>query len=112
MGKLLVLAAGVVKAPKGAGIKAVSAYVVLSAGAKSRVFRVRGTPDAPSVEEMPAATTLDIKRFQTDLQNDLQPALEELRMHGHPAHVELSRADWVCAIVKRHLKTTEGVDVE
>lgn len=112
MSKLLVLAAGVVKAPKGGGIRALSAYVVLSAGPKSRVFRVRGTPDAPSVEEMPAATTLDIKRFQTELQNDLQPALDELRMQGHPAHVELSRADWVCAFVRRHIKTTEGVDVD
>lgn len=112
MSKLLVLAGGVVKAPRGAGIKAVSAYVVLSAGAKSRVFKVKGTPDAPSVEEMPAATTLDIKRFQTELQNDLQPALDELRMQGHTAHVELSRADWVCSFVKRHLKTTENIDVD
>jgi hypothetical protein len=112
MSKLLVLAGGVVKAPKGAGIRAVSAYVVLSAGMNSRVFRVRGTPDAPVVDEMPAATTLDIKRFQNELQNDLQPALDELRMHGHPVYVELSRPDWVCSFVKRHLKATEGIDVD
>jgi len=112
MSKPLVLAGGVVKAPKGAVIKAVSACVVPSAGAKSRVFRARRTPEAPSVEEMPAATTLDLERFQTELQSDLQPALDELRMQGHPVHVELSRPDWVCSFVKRHLKTTEGIDVE
>jgi len=112
MSKLLVLAGGVVKMPKGGGIRAVSAYVVLSAGPQSRVFRVRGTPDAAVVDEMPAATTLDIRRFQTELQNDLQPALDELRMHGHPVHIELSRPDWVCSFVKRHLKATEGLDVD
>jgi hypothetical protein len=112
MSKLLVLAGGVVKAPKGAGIRAISAYVVLSAGRDSRVFRVKGAPDAPVVEEMPTATTLDIRRFQTELQNDLQPALDELRMHGHPVYIELSRPDWVCSFVKRHLKTTEGIDVD
>jgi hypothetical protein len=112
MSKLLVLAGGVVKAPKGAGLRAVSAYVALSAGEKSRVFRVRGSPDAPVVEEMSAATTLDIRRFQNELQNDLQSALDELRTQGHPAHVELSRPHWVCSFVKRHLKATEGVDVD
>jgi hypothetical protein len=109
--KLLVLASGVVKAPKG-GPKAVSAYVVLSAGAGSRVFRVRGLADAPKVEELPAATTLDMKHFQVELQEDLQPALDELRAEGHPAHVELSRPEWVAAFVRKHLKATEGIDVE
>jgi len=89
-------------------VHALSAYLVLSAGAKSRVFRVRGTADAPAIEELPPATTLDVKRFQTDLEDDLKPALAE----GHPAHVELSRHDWVAAIVRKHLKATEGVDVE
>jgi hypothetical protein len=112
MSKLLVLAGGVVKMPKGGGIRAVSAYVVLSAGPKSRVFRVRGSAETPVVEEMQAATTLDIKRFQLELQSDLQPALDELRMQGYPVHVELSRPDWVCSFVKRHLKATEGIDVE
>ena len=106
------LASGVVKAPGGVGVRALSAYLVLSAGAASRVFRVRGTGDSPAIEEMPAATTLDVKRFQTDLQEDLQPVLDELRMHGHPAHVELSRHEWVAAVVRKHLKATEGIDVD
>ena len=111
MSKLLVLASGVVKVPRG-GPRAVSAYVVLSAGAKSRVFRVRGAAEAPSVEELPAATTLDVRRFQAELQQDLQPALDELRAQGHPAHVELSRPEWVTAFVRKHLKAAEDLDVE
>jgi hypothetical protein len=109
--KLLVLASGVVKVPRG-GPRAVSAYVVLSAGAKSRVFRVRGAADAPSVEELEPATTLDVRHFQTQLQSDLQPALDELRMKGDPAHIELSRPEWVTAFVRKHLKATENLDVE
>ncbi len=112
MSKLLVLASGVVKKPGGGGVHALSAYLVLSAGPKSRVFRVRGTSEAPSIEELPSATTLDVKRFQSDLEEDLKPALDELRADGHPAHVELSRHDWVAAIVRKHLKATEGVDVD
>ena len=111
MGKLLVLAGGVVNVPKG-GPRAVSAYVVLSAGPQSRVFRVRGAADAPSVEELPSATTLDVKHFQVELQEDLQPALDELRTEGHPAHIETSRPEWVTAFVRKHLKDTEGIDVE
>ena len=109
--KLLVLASGVVKVPKG-GPRALSAYVVLSAGAQSRVFRVRGAADAPSVLELPPATTLDMKHFQVELQEDLQPALDELRAEGHAAHIELSRPEWVTAFVRKHLKETEGLDVE
>ena len=111
MAKLLVLAGGVVKAPKD-GPRAVSAYVVLSAGAKSRVFRVRGPAGGPTIEELPPATTLDVKHFQVELQEDLQPTLDELRAEGHPAHVELSRPEWVTAFVRKHLKATEGLDVE
>ncbi len=108
--KLMVLASGVVKAPKG-GPKAVSAYVVLSAGAQSRVFRVRGLADAPKIEELPPATTLDLRRFQLELQEDLQPQLDELRAAGHAAHVEPPQADWVMAFVRNHLKAAEGLDV-
>jgi hypothetical protein len=111
VGKLLVLANGVVKVPH-AGARAVSAYVALSAGAQSRVFRVRGAVDALRVEELPAATTLDIQQFQTQIQSDLQPALDDARAEGHPAHIELSRPEWVCVYVRNHLKATEGIDVD
>jgi hypothetical protein len=109
--RLLVLASGVVKVPRG-GPRAVSAYVVLSAGPKSRVFRVRGAADSPAVEELEPATTLDVKLFQSKLQSDLQPALDELRAKGDPAHIELSRPEWVSAFVRNHLKATEGLEVE
>jgi hypothetical protein len=110
VGKLLVLASGVVNAPKG-GPRAVSAYVVLSAGAQSRVFRVRGAAGSPSVDELPPATTLDLKHFQVELQEDLQAALDELRAEGHPVHIEPAKPDWVTDFVRRHLKASEGVDV-
>ena len=109
--KLLVLASGVVNVPKGKA-RAVSAYVVLSAGPQSRVFRVHGSADAPAIDELPSATTLDVKHFQVEIQDDLQPALDELRAEGHPAHIEPSKPEWVTAFVRKHLKATEGVDVE
>jgi hypothetical protein len=110
VGKLLVLASGVVKS-SGAP-RAVSAYVVLSAGAASRVFRVRGEASTPAIEELPSATTLDIKRFQTELDEDLQPALRAARAADGKAHIELSRPEWVCACVRKHLKETEGLDAD
>jgi hypothetical protein len=111
VGKLIVLANGVVKVPH-FGARTVSAYVALSAGTKSRVFRVRGAVDAPAVEELPAATTLDIQHFQTQIQSDLQAALDAERAEGHAAHIELSRPEWVSVFVRNHLKATEGIDVE
>jgi hypothetical protein len=108
--KLLVLASGVVKDPGGA-LRAVSAYVVLSAGPASRVFRVHGDAAAPLVEELEAATTIDPRRFRGQVQSDLQPDLEAVRMRGHPAHVDQANTDWVCGFVRAYLKTTEGRDV-
>lgn len=110
MGKLLVLACGTVKSA-GAD-RALSAYVVLSAGLATRVFRVRGPTSAPEVEELPPATTLDIKRFQTELDEDLQPALRAARSTDPKAHIELSRPEWVTAFVRKHLKASEGIDVD
>ena len=107
--KLIVLAEGVVKGPSGP--RAISAYVALSAGPQSRVFRVRGAADAPFVEELPAATTLDVRRFQVELQDDLRPALDALREEGHPASVEACGPDTSASAVREHLKATEGLDV-
>jgi hypothetical protein len=111
VGKLIVLANGVIKVARG-GSRGVSAYVALSAGPQSRVFRVRGAVDAPRVEELPPATTLDIQHFQEQIQQDLQAALDDARAEGHPAHIELSRPEWVCVHVRNHLKVTEGIDVD
>ena len=111
MGTLVVLANGVVKVPH-IGARAVSAYVALSAGAQSRVFHVRGSVDGPRVEELPAATTLDLQHFQTQIQRDLEPVLAEARAETPGAHIELSRPEWVCVFVRNHLKATEGIDVD
>ncbi len=90
---------------------AVSAYVVLSAGHVSRIFKVEGTLAKAAVSELEAATTVDIKRFQRDLEVDLEAALEEERMHGAPVHVERAPEAEVYALVRNHLKSTEGLDV-
>jgi hypothetical protein len=100
-----------VQEPGGAPL-AVSAYIVLSAGAASRIFRVRGPGRAPKVEELPAATTIDLRRFQLELQADLQADLDSLREKGFPAYVEPSSPEWVCGFVRGHLRDTEGTDVE
>lgn len=79
----------------------VSAYVVLSAGTQSRVFKVTGKTDSPQVDELPAATTLDIKRFQDDLQSDL--------FGMGPARAMNQRdKDWVSGVVRAHLDAIEG----
>jgi len=111
VGKLLVLASGMVQEPGGAPL-AVSGYVVLSAGAASRIFRVRGPGRAPTVDELPAATTIDLRRFQKELEADLQGDLEVLRAKGHPAHIEPSSAEWLCAFVRAHLLDSEGLEVD
>jgi hypothetical protein len=110
VGKLLVLASGVVKGSGGA--RAIAAYVVLSAGAASRVFRVRGDPKEPSIEELPPATTLDVQRFQKELEDELRPALQAARADDPRAHVELTRAEWVSALVRKHLKDNEGLNAD
>ena len=110
VGKLLVLACGTVKSA--GGDRALSAYVVLSAGIATRVFRVRGAIGATHVEELPSATTLDIKRFQTELDEDLQPALRSARATDPKAHIELARPESVAAFVRNYLRATEGIDVE
>lgn len=100
MAKLLMMAGGT--APGDAGSAGwVSAYVVLSAGAQSRVFKVSGKMDAPQVDELAAATTLDLKRFQDDLKKDL---------FGMGV-VRAADKDWVCGVVRAHLKARDGIDV-
>jgi hypothetical protein len=76
----------------------VSAYVVLSAGTQSRVFKVTGKTEAPQVDELPAATTLDVKRFQADLQSDLFGM-------GPARGID---KEWVCGVVRAHIEASEG----
>jgi len=96
MAKLHMMAGAVASTPE-PGSDWISAYVVLSAGAKSRVFKVSGKLDAPEIDELPAATTLDLKRFQDEMKNDL--------FGMGPA--KNADAVWVCELVRAHIAKGE-----
>ena len=81
----------------------VSAYVVLNEGNKSRLFKVRGEADSPSVTELDAATTVDLARFRRELADDLDPVLAELRARGGSPGIAVPKPEWVTSIVERHL---------
>jgi hypothetical protein len=103
MGKLWMIAGRQVQA--GESEPRLGAYVVLSAGQKSRIFSVRGTTAAPLVKELPAATTIDMKRFESELEKEL--------LVGAPAASATRPAEaWVCGVIRAHLKKSEDLDVE
>jgi len=77
----------------------VSAYVVLADGPKSRLFKLGETKGAPTVVELDAATTLDLKRFQEETKKDLADL-------GAPRPLE---ATWACETVRLHLRADLGV---
>jgi hypothetical protein len=109
--KLMMLSGGIVDA--GGGRPAgVSAYVVLSEGAGSRIFKVKGSEGAEAVSEFGAATTLDLKRFQREVEEDLKPMVERIRQAGGNAHIAKAATAWVCGLVRQHLKKVEGLEVE
>ena len=77
----------------------VSAYVVLADGPKSRLFKISGTTNAPRIDELDAATTLDLKRFQEELKGDLAGL----------GPVRPAAASWACDIVRVHVRADLGV---
>jgi hypothetical protein len=95
----LVLAGGIVE-PGGGRPGAVSAYVALSAGHTSRLFKVQGPADRPIVTELDSATTVDLGRFQLEVSRDLEPALHEIQSRGGAAGVSTPSNAWVCDLVK------------
>jgi|SRR5215472_12469732 len=109
--KLFMLAGGIVDAGGGRPV-AVSAYVVLSGGTASRVFKVKGDDASPAIDELPSATTLDLKRFQLELEEDLRPTLERIRGAGGGAQIAKAAPAWVCGLLRKHLKEKEGIDVD
>jgi len=111
MGKLLMLAGGIVEPGQGREAT-VSAYVAFSAGRQSRLFRVNGPSSAVKVTELQAATTVDTRRFQRELEEDLEPALVALRVHGEPVHITRPKDAWVTGLVRDHLKASEGLDID
>jgi hypothetical protein len=95
----LYMMAGAVATGTDAGKDHVSAYVVLADGAKSRLFKVSGQTHAPHIDELTAATTLDLKRFQEVVKTDLE---------GFGA-VRPADKTWACEAVRLHLRCDLGV---
>jgi hypothetical protein len=98
MSKLLMMAGAIATGGEPA-TDHVSAYVVLSDGGKSRMFRVFGTLSAPQIEELDGGTTLDLRRFQEKLKRDL------VGLGPHrPAD-----AHWACDAIRVHLRCDLGM---
>jgi hypothetical protein len=106
----MMLAGGIVEQSGGLPGMA-SAYVVLSAGRKSRIFKVHGTIGALVVDELPAATTIDLQRFQRELESDLMPLLLGARATGGEAALGTPSEESIFDAVRRHLKTNEGFEI-
>ena len=103
------LAGGLVESGAGQPL-ALSAYVAVSLGRESRLFKIAGSLPKPSVVELPSATTVDLGRFQEELREDLRPALERVRVGQGVAAITAPSSKWVCGILREHLVASEGVD--
>jgi hypothetical protein len=108
MGKLWMVAGRQVNG--GDGKERLGAYVVLSAGRMSRIFAVRGTTSSAEVTELPSATTIDMKRFESELEKDLR--LEAGVSGAQAAPATRPSEAWVCGAVRTHLKKAENLDIE
>lgn len=108
MGRLYMLAGGIVDS--GGPHDAVSAYVAVSAGRESRLFKVEGPVAAPRITELPAATTVDLGLFREELERDLQPSLQRAHAVQGVAAISSPSSAWVCKLVRDHLLAVEGVD--
>lgn len=97
------LAGGIVE-PGGGREPTVSAYVAYSAGRHSRIFRVHGPAGAVAITELSAATTIDSKRFQLELEAELKPALDAARALGAAVAITRPKDAWVMDHVKKHLE--------
>jgi hypothetical protein len=110
--KARMLAGGIVE--PGAGVPgALVAYVAVSGGPRgSRLFRVEGPANHPSIHELPPATTVDLGRFDRDAQEQLAPALAAIEGRGGRGAITRPAGAWVCSIVRAHLKASEGIEIE
>jgi hypothetical protein len=105
--RYIMLAGGIVE--PGAGKPgAVSAYVALSAGRASRLFKVQGPTDNPRVVELDQATTIDLARFQLEVARDLEPALYEIRSRGGATGISAPSSTWVCDVVRAYAEPASG----
>jgi hypothetical protein len=101
MSRLFMLAGAVTQSGDPAGER-VSAFVVLSEGVKSRLFKVSGKTSAPTIEELGAATTLDVKMFR-------EVAERELRGAGWSGAIRPADGTWACEAVRLHLRCDLGL---
>ena len=107
MSRLVMLAGGIVEPGRGEEGVA-SAYVVLSAGPNSRIFKVHGPTNALKVVELAGATTLDLQRFQRELEADLMPLLLSARAVGGAAALATPAEAFICAAVEFYLKAQDN----
>jgi hypothetical protein len=104
MAKPHVLASGIVE-PGAGSPGAVVAFVAVNFGVDgSRLFKLSGPANAPKIEELAAATTVDLGRFTRELAQELQPALEAIQQLGGTAAITQPSREWVCARVLEHLE--------
>lgn len=66
----------------------------------SRLFKVSGPANEPAVAELPAATTVDLGRFRTEVRSELEQS-------GAAGEIVSPEADWVHAIVQKHLDASD-----
>jgi hypothetical protein len=106
MGKFYMLAGGMVE-PGAANPGAVSAFVAYNPSSSvSRLFKVEGPADKPRVLELPAATTVDLGRFRTQVHEELGPVVSTIVAGGGTSSIVSPKADWVNAIVQEYIDTS------
>jgi hypothetical protein len=111
MAKAHMLAGGIVE-PGASTSGAVLAYVAVSGGPRgSRLFRVDGPANAPRVHELPPETTVDLGRFDRELEGELRPAVNAIVELGGMAAIARPSPEWICGEVRAFLKHAEGLDV-
>ena len=106
------LAGGLVE--PGAGTPGgVVAYVAVSGSPQgSRLFKLTGPANAPVVEELPSATTIDLGRFDRDARDELEPAVIAIEKLGGKTAVTRPAPAWVCGHIRAHLRDREGIEID
>jgi hypothetical protein len=106
MGKFYMLAGGMVEPGEG-NPGAVSAIVAYNPSPSvSRLFKVDGPASEPRVSELPSATTVDLGRFRSEVHEELKPVVDRIASQGGSAAITSPKADWVNAIVQKHIDST------
>jgi hypothetical protein len=106
MGKFYMLAGGIVE-PGAGNPGAVSAIVAYNPSPSvSRLFKVDGPTTEPRVAELPSATTVDLGRFRAEVHGELQPVVDQIAAQGGAAAITSPKADWVNAIVQKHIDSS------